>query len=90
LKTFEDYDTEREENVIPAFNKYDADNSGAIDKEELAALSKELGHELTEEELDTALKDLDLNGDGVIDLKEFSRWWFTGKKEFNGSRRAVL
>jgi Ca2+-binding EF-hand superfamily protein len=45
---------------------------------------------LTEEELDTALKDLDLNGDGVIDLKEFSRWWFTGKKEFNGSRRAVL
>ena len=42
------------------------------------------------DELDKALKDLDLNGDGVIDMKEFSRWWFTGKKEFNGSRRTVL
>lgn len=31
-----------------------------------------------------------MNGDGVIDIKEFSRWWFTGKKEFNSSRRAVL
>ena len=31
-----------------------------------------------------------MNGDGIIDMKEFSKWWFTGKKEFNGSRRAVL
>lgn len=23
-------------------------------------------------------------------MKEFSRWWFTGKKEFNGSRRKLL
>jgi len=73
-----------------AFAKYDADGSGAIDKEELGELSKELGHELTDEELDKALKDLDLNGDGVIDLKEFSRWYFTGMKEFNGSRRTML
>jgi Ca2+-binding EF-hand superfamily protein len=76
--------------VKVAFDKYDADGSGAIDKDELAQLSKELGHELTGEELEKALKDLDLNGDGVIDMKEFSRWWFTGKKEFNGSRRKIL
>jgi hypothetical protein len=76
--------------VQTAFNKYDADGSGAIGKGELAELSKELGHELTVEELDKALTDLDLNGDGVIDIKEFSRWWFTGMKEFNGSRRSML
>ena len=80
----------RENEVKVAFNKYDADGSGAIDKEELGELSKELGHELTPDELDKALKDLDLNGDGVIDMNEFSRWWFTGMKEFNGSRRTVL
>jgi hypothetical protein len=76
--------------VRVAFDKYDADGSGAIDKEELALLSKELGNELTDEELEKALKDLDLNGDGVIDFKEFSRWYFTGMKEFNGSRRDIL
>ena len=84
------YDEMRENEVKVAFDKYDADGSGAIDKEELGELSKELGHELTPDELDIALKDLDLNGDGVIDMKEFSRWWFTGKKEFNGSRRTML
>lgn len=38
----------------------------------MAELSKELGYELTDEETAAALKDLDINKDGVIDLKEFS------------------
>ena len=36
-----------ENDVKIAFGKFDADNSGSIDKEELAELSKELGTELT-------------------------------------------
>jgi len=36
------------------------------------------------------LKDLDLNKDGVIDLEEFSRWYFTGMKPYNGSTRTML
>jgi hypothetical protein len=87
---FKRYDQMSANEVRVAFDKYDADGSGAIDKEELALLSKELGNELTDEELEKALKDLDLNGDGVIDFKEFSRWYFTGMKEFNGSRRDIL
>jgi hypothetical protein len=31
-----------------------------------------------------------LNGDGVIDITEFSRWYFTGMKPYNGSRRSML
>ena len=34
--------------------------------------------------------DLDLNGDGVIDKKEFSRWFFTGMKAYNGNTRNML
>jgi len=76
--------------VRVAFDKYDADGSGAIDKEELALLSKELGNELTDEELEKALKDLDLNGDGVIDFKEFSRWYFTGMNSYGNTTRNLL
>lgn len=53
--------------MIPAFNKFDKDGNGTIDAQELAQLSKDLGAELNEEQLEAALKDLDINGDGVID-----------------------
>ena len=76
--------------VEPAFKKFDKDGSGAIDKDELGQLMKDLGNELNEEQLTEALKDLDLNGDGVIDLKEFSRWYFTGMKPYKGTRRSML
>lgn len=86
----ERYNETMENEVKAAFNKFDADGSGAIDKEELAMLSKDLGYELNEAELTAALVDLDLNKDGVIDLYEFSRWYFSGMKPFNGSRRTML
>jgi len=79
-----------EEDVKPAFQKFDKDGSGAIDKNELGQLSKDLGHELTEDQLNVALKDLDLNNDGVVDLDEFKRWYFTGMKPYNGTRRTLL
>ena len=37
-----------------------------------------------------ALKDLDMNNDGVVDLEEFTRWYFTGMKPYNGARRTML
>lgn len=33
------------------------------------------------------MKDLDLNGDGVIDEEEFSRWYFSGMKAYNGEKK---
>ena len=53
-------------------------------------MSLELGHPLNEEQLEKAVKDLDLNNDGVIDLKEFSRWYFTGLKSYNDGKRNML
>ena len=79
-----------ETKVVIAFNKFDKDGSGAIDAQELQAVSSELGQPLSEEQLATALKDLDLNGDGVIDLKEFKRWYYSGMKSYTGSQMNYL
>jgi hypothetical protein len=75
---------------VPAFNEFDKDGSGAIDREELNSLSTKLGTPLSEDQLTAALRDLDLNGDGVVDLDEFKRWYFTGMKPYNGARRTML
>jgi len=34
------------------------------------------------------MKDLDLNGDGTIDLYEFQSWYLSGMTPLNGSKRA--
>ena len=31
-----------------------------------------------------------MNGDGVIDLNEFSRWYFTGMKPYNDTSRTMI
>ena len=84
------YDEIYTNEVKSAFDKFDKDGSGAIDKNELSQLSVQLGHPLDEEQLEKALKDLDLNKDGVIDLKEFARWYFTGLKSYNDNKRNML
>lgn len=78
------------DDVKPSFNQFDKDGSGSIDKGELQLLMKELGQEINEEQATIALKDLDLNKDGVVDLDEFKRWYFTGMKPYNGARRSLL
>jgi Ca2+-binding EF-hand superfamily protein len=44
----------------------------------LNKLCTELGHPLDDKQIEEALKDLDVNKDGVIDLDEFCTWWFSG------------
>lgn len=76
--------------VEPLFKKYDKDNSGAIDKGELASLCKDLGVPLDDAQLNAAIADLDVNNDGVIDLSEFSKWWFSGFQSYDTYRRNML
>jgi hypothetical protein len=84
------YNTLSTDVVKKTFDKYDVDGSGAIDKLELSKLSTELGRPLTSDELEEALKDLDINKDGVVDFSEFQRWWFSGFKSYSGTRRSMI
>jgi len=43
-----------------------------------------------DDKLDEAMKDLDMNNDGVIDLHEFSRWYYTGMKSYSDAERTFL
>eukprot|EP00039_Didymoeca_costata_P019131 m.336364 g.336364 ORF g.336364 m.336364 type:complete len:167 (+) comp17830_c0_seq1:81-581(+) len=57
------------------FNKYDRDNSGEMDMEELKELMYDLGHPLSDKDFENAKKILDLNGDGKLQYSEFKAWW---------------
>ena len=56
----------------------------------MGELSKDLGHTLTKRQVEDAFKDLDINHDGVVDINEFCKWYFTGMKPYNGVKRSML
>jgi Ca2+-binding EF-hand superfamily protein len=60
---------------VRMFKKYDKDNSGSINYEEFKFLCYDLGHFLSDAELQMALKIIDADGSGEIDEKEFASWW---------------
>jgi Ca2+-binding EF-hand superfamily protein len=61
------------------FDSIDADGSGFINMAELTNVSKALGHELSEAELQVVFDELDENGDKKISFAEFEKWWKKGR-----------
>ena len=55
-----------------AFDAFDKDGGGSIDKEELMDLFRSLGQEPTQEELDNMVAAADTDGNGTIDFFEFA------------------
>jgi len=45
---------------------------------------------MTDEEMNEAFNSLDVNGDGVIDYQEFRQWYFSGMKQFSGSKVSMI
>ena len=64
--------SEDQVNVVrEVFNKFDKDNSGAINKKELRQCSQECGEDLNKKELNFMMNEFDENDDGNIDFSEF-------------------
>eukprot|EP00286_Rhodomonas_abbreviata_P013883 CAMPEP_0181334810 /NCGR_PEP_ID=MMETSP1101-20121128/26474_1 /TAXON_ID=46948 /ORGANISM="Rhodomonas abbreviata, Strain Caron Lab Isolate" /LENGTH=288 /DNA_ID=CAMNT_0023444843 /DNA_START=246 /DNA_END=1108 /DNA_ORIENTATION=- len=61
------------DNLRDVFKKFDADNSGHLDKNELPDALDALGILFSQEELSETMMEMDTNGDGEVDLEEFER-----------------
>ncbi|KAI7726127.1 hypothetical protein M8C21_031007, partial [Ambrosia artemisiifolia] len=54
-----------------AFDMFDADSNGTIDAKELRNATRALGFEMTKEQIDEMMAEVDRNGSGAIDFDEF-------------------
>lgn len=77
-------ESELRETIRTAFARYDEDTSGAIDACELRCLVQDLGGALTDSDVSAALRVLDSDGSGTIELDEFVRWWTHKTTDLDG------
>eukprot|EP01052_Picozoa_sp_SAG31_P007365 SAG31_NODE_351_length_17237_cov_7.010445_9_plen_114_part_00 len=61
------------------FELMDEDGGGSLDHGEIKKLAKSMGAKLTDEELNTALVEMDADGSGEVDFGEFYDWWSQDK-----------
>ena len=69
-------DENAEEEMLEAFQIFDADGNGNISADELRQIMANLGEKLTEEEVEDMVKEADIDGDGQINYEEFVRMMF--------------
>ena len=63
-------------NAKELFEDMDADSSGRLDKDEVAQLYKKArGQKLRKSDLTAAMKEMDDDNSGEVDLSEFESWW---------------
>ena len=70
------------------FDKIDADGSGELDRDEVAAFIKQLRPSRAmdielkkmdgEDEIADVMAQMDADGDGTVAFEEFSEWWRSG------------
>ena len=61
------------EDAMRAFRQFDVDQTGKITFENLKAVSRELGEDMTDEEISEMIEKADLDADGMISEEEFWR-----------------
>ncbi|GMH55038.1 hypothetical protein TL16_g01803 [Triparma laevis f. inornata] len=84
LRVFLTCDTNLLNEIRIAFEIFDLDGNGTINKTEFQALCFELGQVMTEKELAEAMETIDLDGNGVVQFHEFACWWIEKPKVGEG------
>jgi len=69
---------EDKKSIQKVFKEFDKDNDGFINKKELKQLLAKWNVNVTNEELDDMMNDIDTNKDGKIDLNEFQEFMDKG------------
>ena len=70
--------------VTRAFNAFDRDGSGAIDRQEFSQAVAALDLDMTEEDITEVMNDIDADGSGEIDKSEFKQWFAQGQDAGGG------
>ncbi|RLN57599.1 hypothetical protein BBJ28_00007515 [Nothophytophthora sp. Chile5] len=67
----------REKKVAVLFKTFDTDGSGFLDEQELLRLTKALGYDMEETQVNRMMQVMDVSGDGHVSLPEFLSFWTT-------------
>lgn len=67
--------------VQDMFKEMDSDNSKLLDRGEVQRLASLIGVVLDEEELSSAMAEMDKDGSGEVDFSEFYDWWCSDKSK---------
>ena len=73
LMTMKMSEKDSNEEILKAFRLFDDDDTGKISFKNLKRVAKELGENLTDEELKEMIDEADLDGDGEVNQDEFLR-----------------
>lgn len=57
------------------FDRFDKDENGSIDREEFGEFLEAIGKSMSKEQLAKGFEEIDVDGSGVIEFKEFVAWW---------------
>jgi calmodulin len=58
-----------------AFNQFDRDGNGVIDRKEFAALLDALDSGMSNQDVEIGFSEVDRDGNGTIEFGEFLSWW---------------
>lgn len=75
LDLYHTFSSYREADLRKAFKKFDADSSGTMSADELRGVVTDLGHNVTDEDLNQLMTEADKSGDGQISYEEFLNCW---------------
>mmetsp|Transcript_4090 Transcript_4090/g.25753 ORF Transcript_4090/g.25753 Transcript_4090/m.25753 type:complete len:117 (-) Transcript_4090:2262-2612(-) len=73
LMTLKYSERDPKDEIVKAFKLFDEDDSGRISFKNLKRVAKELGENITDEELQEMIEVADRDGDGEVNQEEFVR-----------------